>query len=392
MYKTGQGSLLVCCFLNQQQREEGVALRIPLPFLTQRLQRLEMQKKVILLVEDDPRDEALILRALKKGNIVNETIVARDGLEALDYLFGTGSYAGRDPAATPHFILLDLKLPNVDGLEVLRTIRADERTRRLPVIVFTSSSDEEDLINSYDLGANSYVRKPLDTEEFLKATKQLGLYWLVLNQVAKILIVDAHEVVRAGLKKILEDQPITIAFGEAGAAPQALKLAREEDWDVAVVDPHLGGRIGLEVLKELKQISPRLPVLIFSTHSGEQFARRALKAGASGYITKDSPQAELVKAVNKVMRGGRYINSAVAENLIFDLESDTGRPPHEALSDREFEVLRLIASGKTVREIAAMLALSDSTISTYRGRIMQKMGMKTNAELTHYAIQNKLVE
>jgi DNA-binding NarL/FixJ family response regulator len=208
----------------------------------------------------------------------------------------------------------------------------------------------------------------------------------------KILIVDDHEVLREGVKRVFDKQPGEVAFGEASTLHDTLTLVRDQNWDIVVLDISLGDRSGLEVLKELRQIRPRLPVLILSMHSGEQFARRALKAGASGYITKDSPRAELVKAVNKVISGGRYISPAVAENLIFDLESDTGRPPHEALSDREFEVLRLIASGKTVSEIAAMLALSDSTISTYRGRIMEKMGMKTNAELTHYAIHNKLVE
>jgi two-component system, NarL family, invasion response regulator UvrY len=210
------------------------------------------------------------------------------------------------------------------------------------------------------------------------------------NAMKKILIVDDHEVLRDGVKRVFDKQPGTVTFGEASTLPEALKLVREQDWDIAVLDISLGDRSGLEVLKELKQIRPRLPVLILSMHSGEQFARRAFRAGAAGYITKDSPRAELVKAVNKVMSGGRYISAAVAENLIFDLE-DTGRPPHEALSDREFEVLRLIASGKTVSEIAGILSLSESTISTYRGRILEKMGMKTNAELTHYAIQNKLV-
>ncbi|HYX40814.1 MAG TPA: response regulator [Pyrinomonadaceae bacterium] len=143
-----------------------------------------MENKVILIVEDNTRDEALTLRALKKSNIVNEVVIARDGVEALDYLFGTGAYAGRDLDVMPQLILLDLKLPKVDGLQVLQRIRADERTRRLPVVVFTSSSEEEDLINSYNLGANSYVRKPVDFEQFLEATRQLGLYWLVLNQVA----------------------------------------------------------------------------------------------------------------------------------------------------------------------------------------------------------------
>ena len=143
-----------------------------------------MESKVILLVEDNPRDEALTLRALKKSNIVNDVVVARDGVEALDYLFGTGAHADRDTSDMPQLVLLDLKLPKVDGLQVLRRMRGDERTRRLPVVVFTSSSEEEDLINSYNLGANSYVRKPVDFEHFLEAAKQLGLYWLVLNLVA----------------------------------------------------------------------------------------------------------------------------------------------------------------------------------------------------------------
>jgi DNA-binding NarL/FixJ family response regulator len=207
----------------------------------------------------------------------------------------------------------------------------------------------------------------------------------------KILIVDDHEVVRDGVKRIFDRQPGTTIFGEASTVQEALKLVREQDWDVVVLDISLGSRSGLEVVKELKQIRPRLPVLILSMHSEEQFARRALKAGASGYITKNSPRAELVKAVNKVMSGGRYVSASLAEKLIFDHEIGTGRPPHEALSDREFEVLRLIGAGKTVSEIAMMLSLSDSTISTYRGRILEKMGMKTSAELTHYAIQNKLV-
>jgi len=143
-----------------------------------------MESKVILLVEDNPKDEALTLRALKKSNIVNDVVVARDGVEALDYLFGTGAHADRDASDMPQLVLLDLKLPKVDGLQVLRRMREDERTRRLPVVVFTSSSEEQDLISSYNLGANSYVRKPVDFEQFLEAARQLGLYWLVLNLIA----------------------------------------------------------------------------------------------------------------------------------------------------------------------------------------------------------------
>jgi two-component system response regulator len=143
-----------------------------------------MEKKVILLVEDNPRDEALTLRALKKSNIANDVVVVRDGVEALDYLLGRGAYSEPGSNELPQLVLLDLKLPKVDGLEVLQQVRANERTRRLPIVVFTSSSEEEDLFNSYNLGANSYVRKPVEFDEFLEATKQLGLYWLVLNEAA----------------------------------------------------------------------------------------------------------------------------------------------------------------------------------------------------------------
>lgn len=145
-----------------------------------------MENNVILLVEDNPRDEALTLRALRKNHIANNIIVARDGVEALDYLFGTGAYADRDLSQMPQLILLDLKLPKVDGLGVLQKIRANEGTRRLPVVVFTSSNEEQDLLDSYNLGANSYIRKPVDFEQFIEASKHLGLYWLVLNQNAPV--------------------------------------------------------------------------------------------------------------------------------------------------------------------------------------------------------------
>ncbi|MBT3259068.1 MAG: response regulator [Deltaproteobacteria bacterium] len=141
-----------------------------------------MDKKSILLVEDNPDDEILTVRALKKNNILNDIIVVRDGAEALDYLFGAGSYADRDMTVMPQLILLDLKLPKIDGLEVLRRVRGNEKTRLLPVVVLTSSSEEQDMIESYSLGANSYIRKPVDFNQFSEAVKNLGLYWLVLNE------------------------------------------------------------------------------------------------------------------------------------------------------------------------------------------------------------------
>lgn len=142
--------------------------------------------KIILLVEDNPKDEALTLRALNKANVLNQVVVARDGVEALDYLFARGAHVNRDPAAVPELILLDLKLPKIDGLEVLKTLRLDERTKLLPVVILTSSVEEQDLVRGYSLGANSYVRKPVDFVQFSEAVRQLGLYWLVLNQTAPV--------------------------------------------------------------------------------------------------------------------------------------------------------------------------------------------------------------
>jgi DNA-binding NarL/FixJ family response regulator len=208
----------------------------------------------------------------------------------------------------------------------------------------------------------------------------------------KVLIVDDHEVVRDGVKRLLDEQPGAISCGEAGTAEEALRMALAEDWDAVVLDLSFSGKGGLEVLKELKQSRPRLPVLVLTMHSEEQYARRAFKAGAAGFITKDSPRAELSRAIHKVLEGGKYLSPALAEKLIVDLERGVDRPPDETLSDREFQVMRLIASGKTLSEIAGLLSLSDKTISTYRARLMEKMRMRTNAELTHYAIQNKLVD
>lgn len=141
-----------------------------------------MKDKVILLVEDNARDEELTLRALKQSGIANEIVVTRDGTEAIDYLFGTGKYEGRDTKILPQLILLDLKLPKLDGLQVLKRLRADELTKRLPIVVFTSSSEQEDMIKSYNLGANSYIRKPVDFEQFAEATRQVGMYWILLNE------------------------------------------------------------------------------------------------------------------------------------------------------------------------------------------------------------------
>jgi len=210
--------------------------------------------------------------------------------------------------------------------------------------------------------------------------------------VIKILIADDHAVVRRGLKQILAEEPNMAVFGEACNAQEVLKNVREQNWDIVILDITMPDRSGLEVLKELKNIRPKLPVLILSIHPEEQYAVRVLKAGAAGYMTKESAPEELVKAVRKVIRGSKYISPSLAEKLAFDLETDSEKPLHETLSDREYQVMCMIASGKTVKEIAKKLYLSVKTISTHRARILEKMKMKTNAELTHYAIKNRLVD
>jgi DNA-binding NarL/FixJ family response regulator len=208
----------------------------------------------------------------------------------------------------------------------------------------------------------------------------------------RILLADDHAVVRHGLKQILADEFKRAAFGEARNAQEALDLVWKENWDVAILDITMPGRSGLDVLREIKKSKPRLPVLVLSMHPENQFAVRVLKRGASGYMTKESAPVELVGAVKKVMAGGRYVSTSLAEKLATYLSGDSQKPAQELLSDREFQVLRLIASGKIVSEIAKDLSLSVKTISTYRSRILEKMGLRNNAELMHYAMQHQLVE
>lgn len=208
----------------------------------------------------------------------------------------------------------------------------------------------------------------------------------------RVMIVDDHLIVREGLKQIISESSDIKVVDEASNGSEALDKVKRIKCDVLLLDISMPGRSGLEILKELKNEAPALAVLILTMHPEEQYAVRVLKAGASGYLTKESAPDELIEAIRKVSRGGKYISSTLAEKLAFDLEIDTGRPPHETLSDREFEVMCMIASGKTVSEIAEEMVLSVKTISTYRSRILEKMRMKTNAELTYYSIKNQLVD
>jgi two-component system invasion response regulator UvrY len=208
----------------------------------------------------------------------------------------------------------------------------------------------------------------------------------------RIIIADDHPIVRAGLKQIMAEAADLVVAAEANNGRELLNQVRRETFDMILLDISMPGMDGLDVLKQLKVELPHLPVIILTVHPEAQYALRVLKAGAAGYLTKESAPAELIQAIRKVHRGGKYISPSLAEKIAFALGGDTDKLPHETLSDREFQVLALIASGKTVTEIAEELALSVKTISTYRTRILEKMQMKTNAELTHYAIQNRLVD
>jgi two-component system invasion response regulator UvrY len=208
----------------------------------------------------------------------------------------------------------------------------------------------------------------------------------------KILLADDHTVVRRGLKQILAEVFKTAAFGETRNAQETLDLVGKDNWDIAILDITMPGRSGLDVMREIKKRRPALPVLVLSVHPENQFAMRVLKLGAAGYMTKESAAEELVAAVKKVLAGGRYVSKALAEILATSLASDSLKTPQELLSGREFQVWRLIAAGKRVGEIALELCLSVKTISTYRGRILEKMGLRNNAELMHYAMQHPLAE
>ncbi len=208
----------------------------------------------------------------------------------------------------------------------------------------------------------------------------------------KVLIADDHPIVRQGLRQILSGVSDMRVAGEAVDGHETLAQVRAGGWDVLVLDITMPGRSGFDILKELKHQQPDLPVLVLSIHAEEQFAVRVLKAGASGYLTKENAPTELIKAIRKVVSGGKYISRGLAESLAFGLDADSDRPPHEALSDREFQVMQLMAGGKTLAEIADELSLSAKTVSTYRTRLLEKMNLKTNAEIIRYAIEHGLVE
>jgi len=207
-----------------------------------------------------------------------------------------------------------------------------------------------------------------------------------------ILITDDHAVVRRGLKEILNESFEGATFDQAGNADEALRLLARDGADILVLDINMPGRSGLDLLKDVKRIHPRLPVIVLSVQPEEQYAVRCLRAGAASYIKKDSAPEELAQAVRKVLSGGRYVSAGVAEKLVTILDDPGDRPRHDGLSDRELEVMLMIVEGVSLTEIGNRLHLSAKTVSTYRARLMDKMQMKSNAELTRYAVKHHLIE
>ena len=207
----------------------------------------------------------------------------------------------------------------------------------------------------------------------------------------KVLIADDHAVVRRGLKQILSEERDITVVGEAKNGHEALEMSRRLEWDVAVVDYAMPGRSGVELLKEIKRHHPKRPVLVLSMYPEEWHAVQVLRAGGAGYLSKETATEELMTAIRKVVKGGRYVSPALAEKLASGLAPDQARAPHETLSDREYRVLWLLASGKPISKIAQEMFLSPSTISTYRTRILRKLGLANNAQLVQYAVQHQLV-
>lgn len=207
----------------------------------------------------------------------------------------------------------------------------------------------------------------------------------------KVFIADDHAVVRRGIIQILSEEPDIEVVGEAANAEEIMTQLYDKDWDILVLDITMPGKNGLDAMLEIKQRKPEIKILILTMYPEEEIAIRALKTGALGYLTKDSVPGELIKAIRKVQQGSRYISSAIAESIALSFEKNKANLPHETLSDREFQILCLIASGNTLHQIAENLSISVKTVSTYRSRILEKMNMKSNVELAHYAIKHRLV-
>jgi two-component system, NarL family, invasion response regulator UvrY len=217
------------------------------------------------------------------------------------------------------------------------------------------------------------------------------VFWLTMNEMTRIIVVDDHVLIREGLKKILREEPDLQLVAEGRSAADAVELVANTAAEILILDLCLPDRNGLEVIQDIKRRQPQLPILVLSVYSEESFGVRTIKAGADGYLAKTSAAHDLVKAIRKVVQGGKYVSPALAEQLVSDMQAANARPVHQSLSDREFQILREIAGGKSISRIAEELHLSVSTVNTYRSRILEKLNMRSNAELIHYSIKNGLI-
>ena len=356
--------------------------------------------KVILLVEDNRDDEALTLRALKKNNIKNEVIVVHDGVEALDYLFGTGKYVGRNISLMPQLTLLDLRLPKLDGLEVLRRLRTDPRTKLLPVAILTSSQGEQDRINCYNLGANSYFRKPVHFTQFIDASTLATINKTVMrpgphrHEMIRVSVVEATrmggQLIADALKHSRNRFEARAVIGDCSNT--LLELLNQEP-DVAVISVQLrdGPFTGLEILRQLCASRRKTAAVALLDFDERTLVMDAFRAGARGVFCRDYCLQGLPKCIRRVHEGQIWVSNSELEFLITFIAN--ARPTQlietgsmSLLTPREAEVARLVAEAMPNQEIALKLGVNEHTVRNYVFRIFEKLGLSNRVELALYAL------
>jgi len=356
--------------------------------------------KVILLVEDNRDDEALTLRALKKNNIKNEVIVVHDGVEALDYLFGTGKYVGRNISLMPQLTLLDLRLPKLDGLEVLRRLRTDPRTKLLPVAILTSSQGEQDRIKCYNLGANSYFRKPVHFTQFIDAYTLATIDKAVMmpdphrHEMIRVSVVEATrmggQLIADALKRSRNRFEPRAVIGDC--SDTFLELLNQEP-DVAVISVQLrdGPFTGLEILRQLCASRRKTAAVALLDFDERTLVMDAFRAGARGVFCRDYCLQGLPKCIRRVHEGQIWVSNSELEFLITFIAN--ARPTQlietgsmSLLTPREAEVARLVAEAMPNQEIALKLGVNEHTVRNYVFRIFEKLGLSNRVELALYAL------
>ena len=359
--------------------------------------------KVILLVEDNRDDEALTLRALKKNNIKNEVMVVHDGVEALDYLFGTGKYAGRNINLLPQVTLLDLKLPKLDGLEVLRRLRTDPRTRLLPVVILTSSNEEQDRIKCYNLGANSYFRKPVHFARFIDAYTLATIERTVMRpgphgqEMIRVSVVEAtrmgSQLIAEALKRSRNRFDVHAVIGDCS---DTLQEVMNQEPHVALISVQLRDSpfTGLEILRQLSASRPKTAAVALLDSDERTLVIDAFRAGARGVFCRDYCLQGLPKCIRKVHEGQIWVSNSELEFLIAFIANARSTQLLETgamslLTPREAEVARLVAEAMPNQEIALKLGVNEHTVRNYVFRIFEKLGLSNRVELALYALSRQ---